>query len=213
MTKTIETGLMIVGVAVMAVLLTTPAHSVEKITSDWPCIQAKVENLTATQMWDGPPIDAVKDWWNDKDVNKLVPGLVRRRTPIEEAEKSIEEFAKAIPEAERDKRLTVLFAGVLDRINSNRRRVVNGIEKYQQRQRLRSDKLEQDGIALAELEERKAKGEDVGTVLEKKQKEYDWDARVFKERQDNVPIACEIPVLIEQRIFSLARAIRNHMSN
>ena len=44
------------------------------------------------------------------------------------------------------------------------------------------------------------------------QEKYDWNARVFKERQDNIPLACEIPVEIEQRAFALGRTIRFHMS-
>jgi hypothetical protein len=36
---------------------------------------------------------------------------------------------------------------------------------------------------------------------------------VFQERQQNIPIACEIPVLVEQRIFALAQSIRALMSN
>ena len=48
--------------------------------------------------------------------------------------------------------------------------------------------------------------------MEKALTEYDWDARVFKEREANLPLACEIPVEIEQRAFALGRAIRFHMS-
>ena len=45
------------------------------------------------------------------------------------------------------------------------------------------------------------------------EEQYNWDARVFTERQQSLPLACEVPVLIEQRLFELGRAIRAHMSD
>ena len=49
-------------------------------------------------------------------------------------------------------------------------------------------------------------------VMSALQEKFDWNARVFKERQDNIPLACEIPVEIEQRAFAVGRTIRFHMS-
>ena len=48
--------------------------------------------------------------------------------------------------------------------------------------------------------------------IEALQEKFDWNARVFTERQDNIPLACEIPVEIEQRAFAVGRTIRFHMS-
>jgi hypothetical protein len=36
--------------------------------------------------------------------------------------------------------------------------------------------------------------------------------RVFAERQQSLPLACEVPVLIEQRLFAIAREIRERMT-
>ena len=36
----------------------------------------------------------------------------------------------------------------------------------------------------------------------------DWDTRIFEERRKTISYACEVPVLIEQRLFALARAIQ-----
>jgi hypothetical protein len=35
----------------------------------------------------------------------------------------------------------------------------------------------------------------------------EWETRVFEERQKTIGYVCEVPVLIEQRLFALARAI------
>ena len=36
----------------------------------------------------------------------------------------------------------------------------------------------------------------------------EWETRVFEERQKTIGYVCEVPVLIEQRLFALARAIQ-----
>ncbi len=189
------------------------AGTAESTSSNWPCVQRKVDKLTSAQIWDGPPVDDIRNWWEDKEVSKLVRFLLSRRIPMEEAEAAIGKFAEALPEgAERDKRLTLLFAGILQETNSSRSGIVSGIERFQKRQLARAKTLENKSSAIAKLHERLADGEKVEDEIAKVQKDYDWDVRVFKEREDNLPLACEIPVEIEQRAFGLGRAIRFHMS-
>ena len=60
---------------------------------DWPCIQAKVPEISLAAVWAGPPLDDVADKWkNDAKVSDLVPKLAARRTPLEDAQKAIAEF-------------------------------------------------------------------------------------------------------------------------
>lgn len=190
----------------------TPAAVTPPPGSDWPCVQRKVETLSSAQIWDGPPVDDIKNWSDDKDIANLARFAVSRRIEMDQVEAEIEKFAKSLPEAERDQKLTLLFAGVLHETNLVRSRVVNNIETFQRRQRARSQHLEEQGKELANLHSRAAKGEQVSDQINKLQTEYDWNARVFAERQANLPLACEIPVLIEQRAFAVGRAIRSHMS-
>jgi len=42
---------------------------------------------------------------------------------------------------------------------------------------------------------------------------YKWEVRVFQEKQANIPLACEIPELIDQRAGDIARAIRAQMKS
>ncbi|MDX2257979.1 MAG: hypothetical protein NW205_03610 [Hyphomicrobiaceae bacterium] len=208
------TGLALAGATLsLSALAATPGTpGAADPNANWPCVQHKVEVLSALQMWDGPTIDLAAKWWEDDPVRKLVPILVSRRIELPEAEKAIEALAKSMPETERDARLTLLFTGVLDETNKVRKRVIQGIERFQERQVARARQLEEQGIRLADLHKRADKGEAVTDEVDRQQQAYDWDARVFKERQDNLPLACEVPQLIEQRIFAIARAIRAHMS-
>jgi len=39
----------------------------------------------------------------------------------------------------------------------------------------------------------------------------EWDTRIFDERIKTIGYVCEVPVLIEQRLFALARAIQQSL--
>lgn len=190
------------------------AAAVAASTSDWPCVQVKVQTIDAAAVWDGPSIEGVKGYTDDGAVYSLVTKVVSRRTTMPDAEKAIEEFAKSVPEGERDQKLTVLFSGVLDTANTQRSGIVNGIERFQKRQRANAKEIETQGAAIADLESKAPSDLTVATPeLDAAREKYDWFARVFQERQGNIPIACEIPTLIEQRVFAVARAIRAQMKS
>jgi hypothetical protein len=178
---------------------------------DWPCIQRKVMTISPAQIWDGPPIDGIKDF--DPAVRDLTEILESRRVPSEEAEKAIKEYGAKFPEGpERDKKLTELFASFLEQINSDRQFVMSKVEEFQKRQKARAAELEREGQKLAE--KGIAATDELlptETQLTPEQQEYNWNARIFQERQQNLTMACEIPVLIEQRAYEIARLIRAQM--
>lgn len=183
----------------------------EKDHPDWPCVQRKVVTLTSTQIWDGPPTDDIKDWSNNAELAKLVPGLVSRRVPLDEAKASIKALVEKLPQASRDETMKRLFAGVLSRINDERTSVISGVERFQRRQKSRADELERQSSEIVKLKEL-AKDDASRKKLDEAEEKYKWDTRVFQERQQNIPLACEIPTMIEQRAFELGREIRTHMS-
>jgi hypothetical protein len=177
---------------------------------DWPCIQRKVTTVSAAQVWDGPSIEGLTDF--DPPIRDLTSVLQSRRVPIAEAEKAIKQFAAAQAEAERDRRLTLLFASVHASMNSDRAFVIRRIEEFQRRQKARALELQREGQKLAE-KNLPATSEllPTETQLSPEQQEYNWNARVFQERQQNLTLACEVPVLIEQRLYEIARLIRAEM--
>src|SRR5512139_1420704 len=69
------------------------AHGVQaaadKNNPDWPCVQKKVENLSASAVWDGPALDGYKDWFRAEKIPALVTKLASRRVPIEKAKAAI----------------------------------------------------------------------------------------------------------------------------
>jgi hypothetical protein len=201
-------------IAALAVALAgPPAVAADAANPDWPCVQRKVATLTAAQMWDGPPVDGLARSGDNEEVSKLIAVLASRRVPLEEAAAAIAAFAAAQPQDKRDDALKLLFAGLLGTINSDRAVVMSGIERFQQRQRARAAELERQGNVIRRLRERAATDEKARPELAAAEESYNWDARVFTERQQSLPLACEVPVLIEQRLFELGREIRARMND
>ena len=180
--------------------------------SDWPCIQRKVEALTAAQMWDGPFDESIR-WRDNEEITKLVAFLASRRVPLDDATAAIARFADAWPQEGRDDALKRLFAGLLSTINGDRAVVLSGIERFQRRQRDRAAELERQAAVIRQLKAGAASGEAARAELAAVEDRYQWDARIFTERQQSLPLACEVPVLMEQRLFALAREIRSHMND
>jgi hypothetical protein len=181
--------------------------------ADWPCVQHKVTELTSAQMWDGPSVEGEEGWRDVEEIGKLIPTLTSRRVPMEEATAAIEAFAARQPKEKRDEALKLLFAGLLVTVNVDRAVVISGIERFQKRQRERAAVIEHEGESIRKLKEKEAGDDKARAELATAQERYNWDVRIFTERQQSVPIACEIPVLIEQRLFALAREIRARMQD
>jgi hypothetical protein len=201
-------------IAALAVALAgPPAVAADAANPDWPCVQRKVATLTAAQMWDGPPVDGLARSGDNEEVSKLIAVLASRRVPLEEAAAAIAAFAAAQPQDKRDDALKLLFAALLGTINNDRAVVMSGIERFQQRQRARAAELERQGTVIRRLRERAATDEKARPELAAAEESYNWDARVFTERQQSLPLACEVPVLIEQRLFELGREIRARMND
>jgi hypothetical protein len=180
---------------------------------DWPCVQRKVATLTAAQMWDGPAVDDLTQWLDNEEIGKLIAVLASRRVPLEQAAAAIAQLAAAQPPDRRDDVLKLLFAGLISTVNSDRAAVIGGIERFQRRQKARAAEIERQGAVLRQLRERAASDATARAELAAAEERYNWDVRVFTERQQSLPLACEVPVLIEQRLFELGRAIRSHMND
>lgn len=193
-----------------------PPAAADAAASEWPCISAKVVEISPAQIWDGPPLEGLENWRNDDAIRKLSEFLVARRIPLEEVEAQIKTYAEQIPEAERDGKLTLLFSGVLSRINDERKIVISGIERFHKRQLARAKQIEKEGLALPDLSVPMTDTPVPAGEIDKQTEEemrFNWDVRVFQEKQQNIPIACEIPQLIEERAGAIARAIRSHMKS
>jgi hypothetical protein len=175
---------------------------------DWPCVQAKVPELSVVAMWAGPPLDdAAKSWESDAKTRDLLPRLAARRVPIADAEKAIAEYITGSP-AEREQKAKLLFAGLFDRLNRERSEVMNGIERLARRQQDLAEKLRSDIAELHKAQD--AAGSDPSRLAELV-RQVEWSTRIFEDRRKSIRYVCEVPVQIEQRLFALGRAVQQAM--
>ena len=211
------------GLAAMATvaLISAPSFAEdakpEVKKDEWPCIYRKVPQLTAAMIWDGPEITDTTSWHKDDAIRKLSQFLISRRVKIDEVDTAIKKYAAGLSEDQRDAKLTELFSAVLTRTNEDRKTVMNGIEKFHKRQVERSKAIEKEALEIQPEEQAAAEdpGADVGVAgrASDAAEKYKWEIRTFQEKQANIPIACEIPQLIDERAGEIARAIRAEMKS
>jgi hypothetical protein len=206
-------ALLAAALYVASIVSGAQAFAAGATSPDWPCVQRKIATLTSTQMWDGAAVDDLTQWRDDEATTKLIAVLASRRVPLEQASAAIAQFAAAKPAEKRDDALKLLFAGLLSAVNNDRAVVISGIERFQQRQKARAAEIERQGTAIRHLKEKAANDETARAELAAAEESYNWDVRVFSERQQSLPLACEVPVLIEQRLFELGREIRSRMND
>src|SRR5437868_14735908 len=118
------------AIAIGALLLVAGATDVSLAADprypDWPCIQAKVPEISLAAVWAGPPLDDIKDKWkDDAKVNALVSKLSARKLPLDEAQKAVTEYLTAAA-ADKATQGRLLFAGLFDTLNAQRSSVMNG---------------------------------------------------------------------------------------
>lgn len=196
----------------------SPAFAEEPDKNEWPCVYRKVPMLSAASIWDGPEIKDTTSWRDDEKIRTLSQYLISRRIKEDDAEAAIKKYAESIPADQRDAKLTELFSAVLTRTNENRKVVMSGIERFHKRQLERAKEIEAEGLQMPpenEMGVTDDAGGPAGEIskLSSKEEKYKWEIRTFQEKQANIPIACEIPQLIDERAGALARAIRAQMKS
>jgi hypothetical protein len=164
-----------------------------------------VPTISAGAVWSGPDPSGVGEWGKDFEAAALAQKLASRRTSLEEADQLIEAFAReAAPDTAQ--RLTRVFAGVLELINTERDRVLHGIERYARGQRRLADRVRDESNRISAVKDSpSAEGPDDGRALES---QFAWDRRIFEERSQALTYVCETPVFLEQRAFEIARRIQ-----
>jgi hypothetical protein len=175
---------------------------------DWPCRQVRVPELSVASVWTGPSLDEpMKHWREDQAMADLVVRISERRTSMDEAERLIAQFAKSAGDR-RKERLTALFAGVYERMNDERRDVVNGLDRFGRRLKDMAEKAREETQTLRDLQDQKPPNPD---AIKKASEALQWRLRLFEEQRRMIGYVCESPALIEQRFGALARIIQQAM--
>ncbi|NEU12529.1 hypothetical protein G3T14_10315 [Methylobacterium sp. BTF04] len=186
-----------------------PASAQPKGDPDWPCVQRKVSTLSPGSVWTGPDIAQAGAWGDDFEAASLAQKIASRRTELSDVDPMIDEFA-AKAGADKDKRLTRVYAGVFEVLNGERNKVIAGIARYSQGQRRMAERIRdeadkisatKDGPSAQDAREMPKEASDLET-------KFAWDRRIFQERSQSLTYVCEVPTLLEQRLGEIARRIQ-----
>jgi hypothetical protein len=195
--------------AAMAIALSgAAARAADPRYPDWPCTQAKVPEISLSAVWAGPALDDVQNKWkDDAKVSTLVAKLSARKTPLDEAEKSVKEFLAASA-SDKSANAKLLFAGLFDTLNAQRSQVMNGLERVSRKQREAAEKIREETLALQALQGATPRDE---AKVEALSNDLIWKTRIFEDRHKVVRFVCEVPTTIDQRLFALGRVIQQEM--
>ncbi|MEP9373980.1 hypothetical protein [Mesorhizobium sp. KR1-2] len=188
----------------LASALAQPAHAANT-EPDWPCMQRKVPELSLAQVWNGPNLpDSAKNWSDDEDIARRVEDLAARRLPLEDAEQQIKDFAASLPPDKLTPKMTMLEQGLFDHMDAERSRVISGIGRYASKQidlaaQLRKEQSEADKLRAKP----DADPKQVAALTD----QLTVETRIFDERVKSLTYVCEVPTLIEQRLYQLSKTI------
>jgi hypothetical protein len=197
------------AIAALAIVVTgTAARAADPRYPDWPCTPAQVPEISLAAVWAGPALDdAETRWKDDAKVSALVSKLSARKTPLDDAEKSVKEFlAGSGPDKTGNAKL--LFAGLFDTLNAQRSQVMRGLERVSRKQREAADRIRDDTIQLQALQDATPRDE---AKVEAFSNQLIWETRIFEDRRKVVRFVCEVPTAIDQRLFALGRVIQQEL--
>ena len=187
---------------ILVMLAAVPARAATP-TPDGPCVQPRQSHLSLGQVWTGPP--PPEGAAETPEIAALAERVVQRRMPIEEATAAIDAFAQG-KDAET---LALLMQAIFHRIDMQRTAILGGISRYGHRQVALAERVEARRARMAELEAADPPDFD---AIDAEEEALDWDMRVFSDRQQSLTYVCETPVILEQRLFALGRAVAAHLT-
>jgi hypothetical protein len=189
---------------------TQSAFALDPRYPDWPCQQLKVPGIAIANVWTGPTLE-IGDAARPVDAKQaeLVPRLAARRTPIEDARKLIAEYLVGT-NAEKEEKAKTLFAALYSTLNAQRDEVMNGIERFSRKQKAAADDIREQAQKLRDMQDKpnadQAQTEDLAGRLA-------WQTRIFEDRRKSTSYVCDVPVLIEKRLFDLGKAIQGALDS
>ena len=192
-------------VASVVACWTQSAFALDPRYPDWPCQQLKVPGIAIASVWNGPPIEIGEGTKStDAKQAELVSRLAARRTPIEDARKLIADYIVGT-DAEKQEKAKTLFASLYSTLNTQRDEVMNGIERFSRKQKAAADDIRAEAQKLREMQDKPdadpAQNEELVNRLA-------WQTRIFEDRRKSTSYVCDVPVMIEKRLFDLGNAIQ-----
>lgn len=202
-------GILTITLVLAAFAAEVPAGSSPGQPDDWPCQQALVPEISAAVVWDGPTVAGL-DWRADPAVAAVVERILPASVDQTTVERALDGLLAARPPAQHDQALTLVFAGVLERLNRDRGQLIAGIQRYARDQSRRAESISRSLDEMVRLERESA--EPAATEARDLKAGLELQERAFDDRERAIQYLCHRPVVIEERLGLLARTISGLLS-
>lgn len=191
--------------AVALLCLALPGMGLAADYSDptWPCIQRKVERLSAGLMWPQPiPKEMPADTALRGAIEALAGKLAVRRIDLEALKPDVAAFAEVY--GGDTATLGLVFQDVFDRLSRRRSRIIDGIAEFSTSQIGLAEKIE---AARQEMGAEMAKENPDFDKVDDLEEQIDWDQTIYSDRQQSLTYLCETPTLLEKRLYGIAQLL------
>lgn len=171
----------------------------------WPCVQRKVERLSVGLMWPHPVPESMPGDADTQDqIHELATQLALRRIPLEEIRPKVDALAKT--HGNDPALLGLVFDDVFRSLSTRRTQIISGIGDFSLSQIGLSERIE---AARLEMDAEMAKEDPDFDRVDKLEEQLDWDQTIYSDRQQSITYLCETPVLLEKRLFEIARMLQD----
>ena len=96
----------------------------------------------------------------------------------------------------------MLVQGLFDYMNHERSEVISGIARYARSQLELAARLRKEA---SEVDAMRAKPDADANEIALRTDRLVWETRIFDERVQSLTFVCEVPTLVEQRLYALAK--------
>jgi hypothetical protein len=176
---------------------------------DWPCVQRLIPDMAWGTVWAGPPLDELEhQWWEDEEIGRVVRFATARATPEGEGLERVRDFVASVDDDEAEERLTLLFSGLFELTNRERRRAIDSIRRASRAQVARLEIIS-EMVDELENQRREEGGDEV--EIERLAEDLFWEQRTFQMRQQALPAMCEQPYLLEEKLSRMTRVIMERL--
>ena len=201
----VRRGLASFGFLIVAGIGTAGAQELR----DWPCPQPLAEHAAPEAAWGGPLPAALPEGWRvDAAVRAVVAFAANPENPPSEGARAIAEFADDLG-ADRRERLMLVFAGLLQRFDTLRGFLIEGVRDFVLRARILRDAVAQHDAALAALP---ATGD---LEVEEKRRGFEearfWDARNLDDALEEAEFLCHRYAYLDEKLRRLANVVRSEL--
>jgi hypothetical protein len=174
---------------------------------NWPCDLPLADRFVPAEVWGAVlPAAPQGDWREDAAVREVVEFAANPENPPSQGAKKIAAFAAPLG-AEREQRLLLVFAGLLEHFDLLRGFVIEGVRDFVLRARILRDAVAENDAAMAALPA------DGGTEVEERRRGYaearSWDARAMDDAMEEAEFLCHRYGYLDEKLRRLTEAVRS----